>query len=132
MRFDPDVVDTARMQSQRKCSNCGGIGHNSRGCIARPGTFATPPASAEAVPFERGVKRTHSAEDESFASDSEAEQSAQRKERKRGVDKRVSFGVLSCSETAERCMRSDLGCILMQETRGRKRSIVTSLQGSES
>ena len=132
MRFDPDVVDTAKMQTQRKCSSCGGIGHNSRGCTARSGTFAPPPASEEAGLFQRGVKRSHSAEDESFASDSDTEQSAQRKERKRGVDKRVSFGVLSCSETAERCMRSDLGCIFMQETRGRKRSIVTSLQGSES
>ena len=85
------------MHTQRKCSICGGVGHNSRGCTAWPGTFAAPPASEEAVASERSHKRAHSTENVSSESESETEQSAQRKERKRGMDKRVSLAALTCS-----------------------------------
>ncbi len=92
MRLQPDVVDEAKMQTQRKCSICGGVGHNSRGCTARPGTVAAPPASEEAVASERTLKRAHSGEDVSSGSDTE--QSVQRKERKRGKDNASALGSL--------------------------------------
>ena len=84
MRLQPDVVNQDRMHTQRKCSICGGLGHNSRGCTARPGTVLGPPASEEAVASERTLKRAHSGED--VSSDSDTEHSVQRKERKRGED----------------------------------------------
>ena len=70
------------MQAQRKCSICGGVGHNARCCSARPGTFA---ASEEAVASERTLKRARNADD--VSSDSDTEQSEQRRERKRGEDR---------------------------------------------
>ena len=76
------MADEVKMQTQRKCSICGGVGHNSRGCTARPGTVAAPPASEEAVASERTLKRPQS--DEDVSSESDTEQSVQRKERKRG------------------------------------------------
>lgn len=92
MRLQPDEADEATMQTQRKCSICGGVGHNSRGCTARPGTVAAPPASEEAVASERTLKRAHSGED--VSSESDTEQSVQRKERKRGEDNASALGAL--------------------------------------
>lgn len=98
MRLPSDVAHTADMQTQRKYSICGGVGHNSRGCTARPGTVAAPPASAEeGGASDRTLKRAHSGGNACSESDSETEQSAQRKERKRGMRIGASASLLAYS-----------------------------------
>ena len=110
MRLQPYVVDQDKMQPQRKCSICGGVGHNSRGCTARPGTVAAPPALEEAAASERTLKRAHSGED--VSSDSDTEQSVQRKERKRGEDNALALVPCLHSGPVEGCTVVTLAVLL--------------------
>ena len=108
------MVDQAKMQTQRKCSICGGLGHNSRGCTARPGTVAAPPASEGGVASERTLKRAHSGEEE-LSSESDTEQSVQRKERKRGEETASALGVLPTFRSIEGSQCSDWALLLRRQ-----------------
>lgn len=103
------------MQTQRKCSICGGIGHNSRGCMARAGTVAAPPASEEAVASERTLMRAHNNEEDA-SSESDTEQSVQRKERKRGEETASALGALPTFKAIRGSQSSDVALLTRRKS----------------